>query len=58
LIKVYDHRRTIGLTTAWPFIKWYIEKENENTLIMYWEDPYDNRTGKFIFEIIDKPNFA
>lgn len=51
LLKVYDHRRDAGLTPDWPFIKWYIKKEDETTIIMYWEHSDDNRTGEFIIVI-------
>jgi hypothetical protein len=48
LIKIYNYRRNNDLTTFYPIINWYIEKEN-NIIIMYWKHWDKNTSGEFIF---------
>jgi len=50
LIRNYNNRRNAGLDVLWPFIGWYIEKINNNTIKLYWED-WDNNRGEFIIEL-------
>jgi hypothetical protein len=51
LVKTYDYRRINGWTPFWPFIEWNIEKENEKTIKMFWEENWiNNDNGIFIFE--------
>jgi hypothetical protein len=49
LIKIYNYRRNNDLTTFYPIINWYIEKEND-IIIMYWERWDENISGEFIFK--------
>ena len=48
LIHVYDYRRNVGLTAFWPYIRYYIKRDNEKTIQLHWEDLENNKRGIFL----------
>ena len=50
LIKQYNYRRQHQMTAAWPYINYYIEKENL-MIILYYDDWMNRKQGKLAFNI-------
>jgi hypothetical protein len=51
IIREYDFRQNNNMTAAWPYINYYFEKENEETLSLFYDDWVEKRKGKFIMDI-------
>ncbi len=50
LINQYNHRRNHRMTSFWPYINYYIEKE-EAKITMYYDDWVNNKKGKMEIDI-------
>ncbi|MDR0604045.1 MAG: hypothetical protein LBG80_07065 [Bacteroidales bacterium] len=57
IMKIYYSRRIYGLDAFWPYIQYYIKKDNAH-IVLYYKDWYKNIEGEIILEIIDKINGA
>jgi hypothetical protein len=53
LIRDYYFRRITNITAFWPYIKYYIIKQNDQILLFY-DDDTNNRQGYFIIDIRNK----
>ena len=51
LIREYNYRRFSEMTAAWPYIGYYIEKENEKTILLFYNDWSAKIKGRFIIDI-------
>jgi hypothetical protein len=57
LLKIYNSRRMLEWNAFWPYIQYYIEKE-ESTIILYYNDLNKGIKGEIKLEIIGKINGA
>lgn len=53
LICEYSFRRMSNLIPAWPYVKYYIIKHNDQ-IILFYDDDYDKKKGYFIMDIRNK----
>ena len=50
-IKEYDFRRISNMDAIWAYIYYYIEPQDDTTIIMFYDDWYNKKRGKFIIDI-------
>jgi hypothetical protein len=50
LLQEFSFRRKINMTPAWPYIKYYIKKQN-NKILLFYNDGENKKKGHFIINI-------